>query len=467
MEHLRRKKTFFAYCFTNHLLSLPLSLSQLLLSSKTRKPFKDRAYLKEWTLILYGTYDDPNRHLDPIQATTTPQSTTTTSNTQTATFTLEPHHSKHLSTIPPPTLQGSQVSSGTQSSSPSLNKPAASNPPPPINQSPTESTSSPPSRPWLHSYSSPAPPPPPPLPPVATSMPPKVASSSPHPPTISSTSSYVTTFKTIVSTPSSSSATSSSSPPPPNLSSQQPAQGNTGSSRVQIDQSGQIIKADFEVVSPPSLPVTSTTTTATTTTSTNFNTLQQSDARFRLPPQGEHGYHSFNTTSFDVNSIARLKPPVNQIDSNKIDVPTNRLTVSQQDPQGNTHNNNTHNNNNSGQQQNQPELIDGQNQIDSKLTKDYRSSGDQSSNYFSPTKTTTINDLNVDSANKVQTKLVDQQNSAANLGAQPSLTLILVALIGVVGVSSNYLRPLSDYLIFSNSIHVIVRPRLSGAIFWW
>lgn len=406
--------------------------------------------------------------MDPIQATTTPQSTTTTSNTPTVTFTLEPHHSKHLSTIPPPTVQGSQISSGTQSSSPSpgLNKPSASNPPPPpppINQYPTEST--PLNRPWLHSYSSPAPPPPPPpLPPVVTSMPPKVASSSPYPPppTTTTTSSYVTTFKTIVSTPSSSSATSSSSsssPSPPSLSPQQHAQGNIGTGRVQTDQSGQIIKADFEVVSPPSLPVTTTTPT----TSTNFNLLEQSDARFR-PPQGEHGYHNFST-SFDVNSIAKLKPPVNQIDSNKIDVPTtvpmNRLTVPQQDLQGN----NTHNNN-GGQQQNQHELIDG-NQIDSKLTKDYRSSGDQSSNDFSAAKTTTAtNDLNVDSANKVQTKLADQQNSAANLGAESSSTLILVALIGVVGVSSNYLRPISDYLIFSNSIHV-VRPQFSGAIFCW
>lgn len=421
-------------------------------------------------MILYGTYDDPNRHLDPISAPATLQQTT---NSPTApTFTLEPHHSKHSSTIPPP---ASPAQSGIQTSTGLLSKPISSfpspSPPPPppplqppLNQNPTEHTFAAynhqqnNNRPWH--YSSQASPPPP-LPPV-TSVPPKISSTSAHPPTITTTSSYVTTFKTIVSTSSSSPTSTSTStssspppPPPPSLASDQQAQGNNGPVRAQIDQSGQIIKADFEVVPPPSLAATPTT---------NFNFQQhhqQTDPRFR-PTQGEHGAHPFNT-SFDKNNVAQFKPPVIQIDGNKIDTPTlltSKQTLTQHDyPNNNTINNNNNNNNNgnnnlNGGQQNQHEL-DG-NQIDSKLTKDYRSSGDQSSNYLSAnTKTITTNDLNVDSANKVQTKLKDEQNSSANSSTKPNFALFcLLALIEVV-FSSSFPWPLFDYLVFANSIHVV------------
>lgn len=425
-------------------------------------------------MILYGTYDDPNRHLDPISPTATqPQTTTPTNSVTPATFTLEPHHSKHSSTVPPP---ASPAQSGTQNSSSGLmSKPIGSlpsppPPPPPLNQYPAEQSTpvahnhQQNNRPWL--YSSPAPPPPPPLPPV-TSTPPKASPTSPQPhphshPPSTTTSSYVTTFKTIVSTSSSSPASSSpppppppSSAPPPPLSSHQQPHGNNGPVRVHIDQSGQVMKADFEVVSPPSLPISATASKFNTQQQQQQQQQHQTDARFR-PTQGDYGNQAFNI-SFEANNVVQLKPPVNQIDSNKIDTPT-MPTSKQTNAQHDHSNNNTinNNNNNNGGQQHQHEL-DG-NQIDSKLSKDYRSSGDQSSNYLSTNTKLATNDLNVDSANKVQTKLMEQQqNSSANCSTEPNFVLFcLLTLIGIVS-STTSRWPIFDYLIFLNSIHV-VRP---------
>lgn len=234
--------------------------------------------------MLYGTYDDPNKHLDSQQpvATSAPP------------------------TNPPPTSPPTSPTPVTPSSR--LN-PSSSSVPPPVTKS--ESSSQPPSsaRPNPHwTY------PPPPMSsvgklpaPTTTQQPPSSSTSS---------SSYLSSFKS-----SSSSSISSSS---------------TGSTRLQLG--NQLVKADFEIVAPPNEqqvqlsslpppPLKPTTDVAAIPTTTS-SPIELSNASSSSKPQTE---------------AEIIKP-----------------TIMQETTTG------------------QPNLELDNNQIDLKLSKDYRSSGDQS-----------------------------------------------------------------------------------------
>lgn len=354
--------------------------------------------MKEWTLILYGTSEDPNRHLDvaslahsmPIAATPAPvQHHSATIKATVAT--PSGAGSKANTLLPPPPIsshngQHTFASGASSSSSP---------PPPPLGldgaSEPHVATTGGPKRPQAGAWppapvsmsSAPSPPtlssssaPPPPLPPIASSgyvKPPITPPTSTATSTTSTTttSSYVTTFKTLVS--------STVAPPV--------SAGKYEHVQQQFKPAGQLspaIKADFEIVSPSNGGLNNNQWSGSSSSSPSNGEL----------PMSENTGNTLNKTdSFGVG--LNTKPPVSQIDGNKIDLTVPKLTQQQvTTTTGATPTTITTAVGSSGSDQpttttiattttaitntfNQNELD--ANQLDAKMmTKDYRSSGGQS-----------------------------------------------------------------------------------------
>jgi len=279
-----------------------------------------RAYLKEWTLVLYGTYDDPNKHLDSNSNTQPPTSVAQSSR--------------------PPALS-SAFGKQTMAS-----QPPPPPPPPPISTAldhprveatPMQQPNSKPHLQWFQS----SPPPPPPPPPAPESKHP--ASSWSPPPPVTSTSAYVTTFKTTISTSTSSSTSTSTS------SSTQP-QLDTG---VRVNSGGQTTKADFDVVSP--------TSGGQTTNMPDTSLRPQAPSGAEQPITSGGSKDDPRTQTGDTST---WRPQVGQQDDGKLvgSQPTKPPVAAHDLSQAN------------GAQNNEFDA----NQIDLKLSKDYRSSGGQS-----------------------------------------------------------------------------------------
>lgn len=358
--------------------------------------------MKEWTLILYGTYEDPNKHLDNSELSSISQ--------QTRFSPPPPHSSSSQTRVNLQTSLTSNINNQKQAS-------MTNHPPGPIqvvnqqqhlsqaanhhHQQPGNEASSRPAwsfpAPILPSSSSAPPPPPAPLPPAGsvqssqnnnnnrqqqTLLSGAVSTSAnttpvPLPPPVSTTtssSSYVTTFKTIVN--------SSSLGQPTNQAKLQEQQSagitsnlgtnangsGSGSGRNQ-QHLGSNGKADFEIVSPAGINNQQQQQQPVTTTNVpdlNLNNINNS-----------HGSH-FNSHNDTINDLllAQQKPNQQQNVFGDMNLPMK--------PAVSLHDQNILDNNDNKQQttttpslQNHVggEILDG-NQIDLKLTKDYRSSGD-------------------------------------------------------------------------------------------
>lgn len=378
--------------------------------------------------MLHGTQEDPNKHLDASTLTPPPPPALSSG--------LEPHHSAHLrpankqqvvAAPPPPPLPalGNHFASNTGKDSeqpshmhPPLGRPIAhwsTYPPPPPPLPPGVSpgatsrpagNNNPPQVSSAANQPATAPPPPPPARPQ-----------SPQAPISTTTASYVTTFKTIVSSSSSTQPSSGQSPPDKTVQQQQQTTSLAGQ-RVQVNLNqagGQLIKADFEVVSAPGNQLvgpsdkqhnhnqehTSTLAhrptvigTASGQPGNQFNgeifegppaTVPSSSPR---PPDQPVRVFGDNQQQ-DLGGQQFSKPAVIHLDGNKIELPM-KPAVGMHDLLMPTNHHQHQPSSGTPQTTSQPTQqneLDG-NQIDLKLSKDYRSSGDQS--IYGTTTTATI-----------------------------------------------------------------------------